>query len=305
MTENLLQEIEKYKEIRNMNMLLESRWLSMFLDLLDFKEKYGHIDVPAKFKEYRTLGYWVRRQRLVFAESKMDPFRERLLKLAGFNFRLMDFHDWGKMHQKLEEFKNEFGHVHIKENYKDSQLHNWLVYQRKLYWRNKLPKQKLDKLKKLGVNMQNKTLNRWENKFNRLLKFKKRNRHMHVSASYTRDVELISFVKVLRRNKNKITAERRKLLDDIGFIWEPGKELSVILNRQRADKAWLIRFDELKSYKEQFGTTHILTTSKTHHSLADWVSKQRCNIEILTPDKLDKLKEIDFFKDNQPRKIKK
>lgn len=152
--------------------------------------------------------------------------------------------------------------------------------------------------------MQNKTLNRWEIKFDRLLEFKNRNRHMHVCATYTSDDELISFVKVHRRSKSKITDERRKMLDDIGFIWEPGKELSAKLNKQRADEAWLKRFNELKIYKEQFVTSHILTTSKTHHSLASWVSEQRCNIEILTLDKIDLLNGIGFLKIINPEKSK-
>lgn len=303
MTKRLLQEIEKYKERRNMKKVLESRWLSMFLNLVAFKDKQGHTSVPYKYKKYRSLGYWVNRQRIVFRQGKIDPMREHLLKLVGFKFRLLEFHDWDKMFHKLTVFKKQFGHVHITESYIDIQLHNWLVYQRKLYWRGKLEAQKLKKLKELGVDMQNKTLNRWETKFAQLVMFKKEHGHLYVSNFFNADKQLISFVKVQRRSKDKMSIERRKKLDKLGFNWNPGMQLTILLNRKRADEAWMKRFEELKAFKAQYGTCRVLTTSIAHHSLGGWVSKHRNNIEKLTPDKIKLLSNIGFFENNQFNKI--
>lgn len=305
MTELLLQEIEKYKERRNTKLVLENRWLFMFLNLIEFKEEHGHINVPAKYSEYKPLGYWVRRQRLIFTEGKIDLMRQHLLKFVGFNFRLMEFHNWDEMFQKLIKFKEQFGNVHITESHTDIQLHNWLVYQRKLYWRGKLEAHKLKKLKDLGVDMRNKTFNRWDNKFAQLVKFKKQHGHLHVSKYFTADKQLINFVKIIRRGKDKITAIRRKKLDKLGFIWNPGKDLTILLNQKRSDIAWLKRFEELKVYKAQFGTCRVLAKSITHPTLGGWVSKQRNNVDKLTPDKIKSLNDIGFFESNPPRKLNK
>ncbi len=305
MTKNISQEIEKYKEQRDMNMLLESRWISTFLQLLSFKDKNGHTDIPAKYKQNKSLGYWVRRQRLIFHEKKIDPLREQLLKLAGFNFRLLEFHNWDTMYQKLMDFKKQFNHIRITESYEDTQLYNWLVYQRKLYWRGKLEFSKVEKLNNLGIDMKNKTINSWNDKYSRLVDFKKENGHLYVCQSFSSDKQLINFVKVVRRNKDKILEQRRKKLDKLGFIWNPGKELTILLNKKRGEEMWMRRYEELKIYKKQFKTCHILTTSKTHYSLANWISVQRNKVDRLSQKKIALLNEIDFFFENYPKKHKK
>ena len=302
MTEQLLQEIENYKVKRNMKKLLESRWLSMFFNLVDFGDKYNHCDVPARYGEYKPLGYWVRRQRLTYNEGKLDPLRQHLLKLVGFNFRLLEFHDWDKMFRKLKQINKQLGHVHITENHNDTQLYNWLKYQRSLYWMGKLDVHKANSLLQLGVKMDNQTTNRWENKFEQLLEFKNKHGHLYVCRSFTNDTQLINFVKVIRRSQNSISADRRNELDKIGFIWKPGKELTKILNRERADEAWLKRYNELKDYKKQFGTCYILAKSKTHPTLGNWVSMQRNNIDNLSPEKIKLLRDIGFFEYNQNKK---
>ena len=83
MDTRLKQEIENYKQKRNMYFLRESKWFAMFLTLLVFKEQYGHIDVPARNKGNTQLGNWVMKQRYRRAQGKLDPLREQLLKLAG------------------------------------------------------------------------------------------------------------------------------------------------------------------------------------------------------------------------------
>jgi hypothetical protein len=300
MTEQLFHEIEKYKEKRNMNRVLENRWLGMFLNLLDYKSINGNCNVPAKFGEYKPLGYWVRRQRLIYSEGRLDPLRQNLLKLAGFNFRLLEFHDWDIMFRKLKQIKKQLGHVHITENHSDTQLYNWLKYQRTLYWIGKLDTQKADSLLQLGVEMDNKTFNRWESKFEQLVEFKNKYGHLHVSRTFTNDKQLINFVKVIRRSQNSIFADRRNELDKLGFIWNPGKELTTILNRKRADEAWIKRYNELKAYKKQFGTCRVLSKSKTHPTLGTWVSTQRSRLNRLSPDKIELLNEIGFLDKNKP-----
>ena len=126
--------IKNYKETRNMNNMLEARWLSMFFKLAEFKTKHGHANVPARYKPLESLGYWIRRQRLLNTTNTLDPKRVELLRVLGFNFRLLSAHDWNRMFEDLAKFKDEFGHTHLTESYEDRQLHNWLLYQRKLYW---------------------------------------------------------------------------------------------------------------------------------------------------------------------------
>ncbi len=299
MRSSISKAIEDYKKQADMNNALERRWVAMFLELVDFKTKNGHADVPAKYSQNRSLGYWIRRQRLVYNEGTLDLKRESLLRLIGFNFRLMSIHDWENMYNKLLDYKSQFGHCHVTESYDDSQLHNWLVYQRKLYWKGKLNHSKIEKLKSVGVDMRNKTLNRWTEKYEQLVKFKKKHGHLHVCNSFGADKELINFVKVLRRSQNTLSPDRKKQLDDLGFNWNPGNTVTALLNKERANNQWLFRYNELKQYKHSHGTCYIPTTSKSLKSLAAWVSVQRNNIHKLSEDRIALLDEIDFFRDNK------
>jgi hypothetical protein len=300
MTEQLLQEIENYKERRNMKKLLEIRWLSLFIDLVDFSDKYGHCDVPARYEENKPLGYWVRKQRTTFSEGKSDPLRQQLLKLIGFNFRLNEIHDWDTMFRKLQQIKEQSGHVHLSQSHGDIQLYHWLKYQRNLYWNGKLESQKANSLLQLGVQMEN--INRWDSKIEQLVEFKNKHGHLQVCRTFTNDAQFISFVKVIRRSQHSISTERRNQLDQIGFIWNPGKELTKILNQERGDEAWLMRYNEYKDYIKQFGTGIILVKSKTHPTLGSWISVQRNNINNLSPDRIKLLSDIGFFEYNQPNK---
>lgn len=301
MQEKIAKAIEYYKRKADMTKILENRWIGMYLELVDFKTKNKHANVPVRYVKNRSLGYWIRRQRLVYHEGTMDLERESLLRLIGFNFRLLAIHDWDNMYKNLLEFKKKFGHVRVTGSYNDPQLHTWLIYQRKLYWKGKLHQDKIEKLKSIGVDMRNKTLNRWEERYEQLVKFKKEHGHLHICTSFGADKELISFVKVVRRSQETMSKARKEQLNDLGFDWNPHRTVTAILNRQRADNQWMERFEELKRFKKTFGTSYILTTSKPHKSLATWISVQRNKISKLSEEKLSLLNEIGFFEDNKMR----
>ena len=278
---------------------LESQWLFMFLELLVFKTKYKHTNVPAKYEANRSLGHWVRRQRYTYSTKTIDGMREELLRLAGFNFRILPVHDWNKMFERLRAFKEKHGHVHITLTSRDTTLHDWLTYQRKLFWKNKLEAKKVSKLQTIGVDMQNRTAGRWDKMFKQLVSFKKQHGHLYVCRFYNADRKLITFAKVIRRRQKKISKERRLRLDKIGFIWNPGKEVTRRLNEIRANEAWKIRYEELKAYKRKFGTSRIKVMDKKYSTLGRWVSVQRCHKQKLSEDKFGLLEKIGFWEDNK------
>jgi hypothetical protein len=298
MTEAIFQEIERYKKRRSIKNRQENKWLGMFKALVEFEEEFDHSNVPVKYPKDKSLGSWVRRQRLVFHQGKLDLLRQRLLNLINFNYRLLEIHEWDYMIHKLIQFKNQFGHVHITEGHPDVKLYNWIIYQRKLYWKDKLDGDKLSELISMGVDMRNKTLNHWEIMFDKLISFKQEHGHLNVSNTFNKDDQLFNFVKGLRRGKGTISEERREKLDKIGFNWNPGKKVSTMLNKERANVTWLKRLDELKAFKAKYKTCRVLTNSTTHHSLGAWVSKQRNNLEKLNSEQIKMLKDIGFFESN-------
>ena len=196
------------------------------------------------------------------------------------------------MYDKLVKFSEQFGHVHLTESYVDKQLYDWLVYQRKLYWKGKLDGRKLGLLKEIGVDMTNKTINRWEEMFEQLVDFKEKNGHLYVCQHYNASKQLIHFVKGIRRRPEVLTEDRKRRLNELGFVWKPGKTVSVRLSKERAEQSWFKRFEELKAYKQQFGTCKIPMSSDLYYPLGKWVSAQRYKINKLSPERVACLEEI-------------
>lgn len=296
MDKKLKRQITEYKKLKDLDNILESRWLTMFLHLAAYKKENGHSNVPAKYPKFKSLGYWVRRQRLTYNNGNLDFQREKLLNLVGFQFRLLSANDWNKMYRRLKQYKKRNGHTNISETYDDKQLFHWLTYQRKLYWKGKLANKKLVLLYDIGVDMENKTKNRWEEKYEKLKLFKEKHGHLYVCRSFTDDIQLINFVKVLRRSKDSLSAERIKLVDNLGFSWIPGKKVSKLLNKQRGNKIWEEHFLKLVEFKKKFGHFDIPKNNKEFLVLRKWVSNQRYKYDNLPKERKKLLDSIGFEK---------
>jgi len=64
------------------------------------------------------------------------------------------------------------------------------------------------------------------------------------------------------KNK-KLSKEKLRLLDEIGFIWDP------------LEGVWNDRFDELVAFRDRFGHCNVAGTWKENPQLAKWVQHQR------------------------------
>jgi len=101
----------------------------------------------------------------------------------------------------------------------------------------------------------------WNERYNQLKEKKQ-------GESIPRDSQLGSWVKSQRQlyKKNKLSPERIKLLNEIGFEWECRKVVG-----------WNERLEELKAYKLLNGNCNISTYGKTSKNvqLGNWVENQR------------------------------
>ena len=56
------------------------QWEERFAQLADYKKKYGHCNVPARWKKDPTLGGWVHNQRAFKRQGTLSPERIRKLR---------------------------------------------------------------------------------------------------------------------------------------------------------------------------------------------------------------------------------
>lgn len=145
----------------------------------------------------------------------------------------------------------------------------------------------------------------WDQMFERLLQFKETTGHCMVPKRFPQDVKLGTWVHTQRIQYRKmmtgkssdgnetggeepkseddvqfrLTEERRKRLEEIGFIWsarenEKGIEQGRIV-RNSYDDQWDAMFNRLKGYKDKYGDCLVPKRFKEDPKLGTWVDTQR------------------------------
>lgn len=116
-----------------------AKWEERFQELIRFKEKYNHVDVP---QTYPGLGKWVMNQRRnykLFMENKKSPLtleKIRMFEAVGFKWSINQMSisqrvPWGQRYQELIKFKEKFSHVNVPRDGEYKCLRNWVDTQRR------------------------------------------------------------------------------------------------------------------------------------------------------------------------------
>ena len=108
----------------------------------------------------------------------------------------------------------------------------------------------------------------WDTWFGKLKAFKERFGHCNVETGWEEDPALAGWVSAqrTRRNKGMLYAERIRLLDELGFVWD--------FQTQKGQDTWMKWYRELEAYASEHGNPHV-TRSYANTKLASWVWIQR------------------------------
>jgi len=255
---------------RKTSALLREQWMIRYHELIEYKRREGHCNVPQREKR---LGCWVSTQRTQYKlllegrQSQMNQERIDMLNALDFNWdprgifkrirkeseagedlglspKRADRNDrkWMQWYNEMCRFKEEHGHCAVTRK-ADKSLGIWTQKQRKLY-----RERQAGKLSKA------------------------------------------------------LTPERIDLLNSIGFEWEvpPGSRPSVPKKQKTTQQPapsqdeWHQRFLSLKKYKEEFGNCIVPGSEKEYADLFSWVSELRRGQDKLPHDLKHKLDEIGF-----------
>jgi len=263
-------------------------WEKAFEGLRLFNEINGHFNIPQTDKLY----FRARRLRL----KKESLTSDQLSKLNSIGF----YQDYDikknnktypeptflKSFEQLKKYKNEFGTVDI--DYKEK------IFSGLYHWKNDLRKNKerltdsqKERLKSIGFDVE---INFEEHKFNQRIAelkayFKKYGTYV-ISEKHKDFIDLHYWVNYIRAGRRKFSEEQLKQLKDIGFFNEEFRKLSTTSFDER--------IEQLKAFKEKFGTYFISEKNKEYKSLYHWkrgLNKDR----LLTPVETNKLNEIGYF----------
>ena len=128
---------------------------------------------------------------------------------------------WGNRYAELVEYKEANGHCNVPQRYTaNAELGRWVKDQRTLKTKGRISQERIDALNKIGFSWRIRFKDEfWDKMYQDLVSYQETNGHCNVSLSNTQNTQLARWVDRQRRAKKdgKISEQRAKLLDDIGF----------------------------------------------------------------------------------------
>ncbi|MFI5219590.1 MAG: Helicase associated domain protein [Bacteroidia bacterium] len=200
-------------------------WEKPYRKLVEFKEKFGHVNVSTYDAEYKSLGSWCTGQRRKYKRNELLPEQIKQLEEIGFQW---DGHferkeTWNEFYQMAAAYYKKKGHlrVPVKENKK---LSEWLNKQRMRKKEWNMPDGQVAMLDKIGYNWKSndEVLNEaWMKRYEELKLFKKQSGSCNVPQKHKPNPSLGSWVHKQRteRRKKILSGERIDLLNKLEFDW--------------------------------------------------------------------------------------
>jgi superfamily II DNA or RNA helicase len=263
--------------------VLQTRWQEGFAALTTYKAREGHCDVPALHTEGRRfkLGQWVTVQRSRNREGIMSCERKQQLDAVGFLWDVLEA-KWEEGFAALKTFKALKGHCNVPTGHDEGtfKLGQWVNVQRNE--KDVMSAERKQQLDAVGF-VWDARKNRWEEMFAALKTFKAREGHCDVPKGHDEDgFKLGNWVDSQRANKN-ISPERRKWLDNIGFVWDP------------FEAKWEEGFAALKTFKARERHCNVpMRHDEGTFKLGRWAEKQRTKRDTMRAERRKRLDAIGF-----------
>ncbi len=265
-------------------------WDQRYGELAAFKEQNGHCNVPWNWELNPKLGTWVTVQRKTHKAGKLSEERTKKLKALGFVLDPLEA-QWSEMYTQLVEYQKENHHCNVNEA-ENPKLGSWVLVQRRTYKAGKLSEERIKQLKALGF-VFGALEAQWSEMYSRLAEYKNKNHHCNVPQRYVEDPELGTWVANQRTyfRKEKLSKERIKKLEDIGFAWNPA-------DAKRSEK-WSEMYTQLVEYQKENHHCNVPSAYAENPELGYWVSHQRGNFRKgkFSEERIKKLKALGFVFD--------
>jgi Fe2+ transport system protein FeoA len=217
-------------------------------------------------------------------KDKMSSERRRRLDELGFIWNQLEA-DWEEGFNYLKIYRDRVGHCRVPQRHKENgfSLGAWVSRQRQS--KNTLSLERRRRLDELGFVWDILEAD-WEEGFNYLKAYKESANHCDVPKDYKQNgFPLGLWVSEQRVNKDRMSSERRRRLDEIGFVWDA------------REAAWENGLNHLKIYRDREGHCRVPKTHKEQNGfeLGSWVSVQRANKDKLSPKRRQRLDKLGFI----------
>ncbi len=271
-----------------------------FQETLNYKNNTGDPNVPVYYKtlDGYKLGSWQATHRKNYRQGILSAERIKRLEEIGFQWEIRE-EQFEKGFQETFNYKNNTGDPNTPTKYKTSEgyrLGNWQVIQRQYYRKKKLSEERIKRLEEIGFKWE-----MWEEQFEKgfqeTLFYKNRTGNPNAPHSYKTDegYRLGLWQGVNRRNyrKKKLSEERIKSLEKIGFKWEL---TTVRHNILKWDQWFELTMDYKKGEGKGNPNAPLIYKTIEGYNLGRWQQhqKEKYREKRLSLEQIEKLNKLGF-----------
>lgn len=278
---------ERINRLNSIGMLWKKKandWENSIAIAKEYFDEFGNIDIRQSLVYHDLwLGDWIIRQRKLYRDNALSA--EQVSALNGLNM------DWGlAVENRWEEtyalIKAEY-EATGKLKLKDKNQKVWLFRQRKNYRDGKLSAIQISQLEAIGIYWEPK--DNWKLLYEKAKVYAAENKNLDPPATYkTSDgLNLGRWLMEQRSSyrKNKLTEDKVRRLEAIGFEWESPLE-----------RQWLQGCSEAKAFYDANGHLNVPAKYETPNGfkLGVWLGSQRTNKKFgrLSEKRIDTLEQM-------------
>ncbi|MBF0454678.1 MAG: Helicase associated domain protein [Magnetococcales bacterium] len=243
---------------------LTTLWDERFGQLLAFRDRYNHCEIPPRWADNPELSLWAEQQRKTRYQGRLSADRIKELEEIGFIWDPKKA-AWEKQFKNLLLYRSQHQHCKVPKGWTENpELADWVIQQRRAFQSGRLEPEWSQRLDEVGF-VWDLEVEAWESGFATLKKFRHLHGHAQVPKEYPQNPSLGEWAESQRRQEKsgRLAPERIERLDGLGFIW----------NLEEA--AWEERFQLYERYRQLHGHGKVPDRDKNLPKLSDWAAAQR------------------------------
>lgn len=206
---------------------LDIAWEDQYLEVKKYYLDNGNLDVPKDLlsKSGKNIYIWLEHQKENKRMGKLN--REKIDKLNKLGIVWNKEPPWEIGFRHAKEYYDFYGNLLVNKKYICSdgyKLGNWLANQRSIFNSNdkqrKLSEDKIKRLSSIGM-IWNISKAKWDRNYEEAENYLNKYGNLNVPASFKSEngFTLGSWIRDQRKNKEKLTSQQIKKLDEINMIW--------------------------------------------------------------------------------------
>eukprot|EP00526_Cylindrotheca_closterium_P007950 CAMPEP_0113660434 /NCGR_PEP_ID=MMETSP0017_2-20120614/32897_1 /TAXON_ID=2856 /ORGANISM="Cylindrotheca closterium" /LENGTH=675 /DNA_ID=CAMNT_0000575067 /DNA_START=74 /DNA_END=2098 /DNA_ORIENTATION=- /assembly_acc=CAM_ASM_000147 len=278
------------------NNAYDTNWYAMYNELVDFKNKHGHLLV----EKGTSLYDWMHNQRRQHTGNPRPLSDERIRLLNDIDFEWTPARMealWLAKYNKLVQFQQDHGHCQPKAS-KHKSLYDWSLTQRNVYEEGVLSTERIKLLDKIDFPWKHRR-HEWNEMCRELVGYC--NQHGHLRVSENDNPDLHEWMGIQRQRYHGIiepalSPDQIEKLEQTCFCW----------SLDWRDRTWHEKYTEIVEFFKEHD--HVRVIKKDNPSLYNWIQTQEKRYKEMqgqkpfSKEELELLEQVNFpFLENQSR----